>query len=147
MKNRQIQIFKLHAGCPKRMMIGCVTSRELQYISDNMTCWCEIFGIYEIRINGRGSEQKCNFVIQKDSYYRVSQVVIALGLADFDLDATPSCPAAQPLLPIFHSPTQNQTDSGTIKIQDNQNKFTTTWDALQLLACRPLNHRFRIGSL
>ena len=42
-----------------------------------------------------------------------------LGWVDFDLDAAPSCPAAQPILPNSNLSKQNQLDSGTAKIKVN----------------------------
>ena len=39
--------------------------------------------------------------------YRVSHLVIDLGLVDFDLGVPPFCPAAKPLLPNSHYPRQS----------------------------------------
>ena len=61
--------------------------------------------------------------------YRVSHLVIDMGLVDFDLSVPPFCPHAKPLLPNFHQSRQSWADSGTIKL-DNQTKSTTRWDTL-----------------
>ena len=62
--------------------------------------------------------------------YRVSHLVIALGLVDFDLSVPPFCPAANTLLPNSHQPRQSWADSGTIQFEVNQIKSTTRCDTL-----------------
>ena len=51
--------------------------------------------------------------------YRVGQVVVHLGLVDFDFYIPSSCPAPQPILPNFQLPKQNEAGSGTPKINVN----------------------------
>ena len=62
--------------------------------------------------------------------YRVSHLLMDLGLVDFDLGVPPSCPAAQPLLPNSHQPKQIRADSGTLKILVNPTQSTSRWDTL-----------------
>ena len=53
------------------------------------------------------------------SLYRVGQVVVDLGLVDFDWDVPSSCPPPQPILPNFQVPKQNGTGNGVPKINVN----------------------------
>ena len=51
--------------------------------------------------------------------YRVGQVVVHLGLVDFDFYIPSSCPAPQPILPHFQLPKQNEAGSGMSEINVN----------------------------
>ena len=51
--------------------------------------------------------------------YRVGQVVVHLGLVDFNFYIPSSCPPLQPILPNFQLPKQNEAVSGMPKINVN----------------------------
>ena len=78
----------------------------------------------------KSRSRKINF----STLYRVSHLVIVdLGLVDFDLSVPPFCLAAKPLQSNSRQPWQSREDSGTMKIQVDQTKSTTRWDALHFV--------------
>ena len=59
----------------------------------------------------------------KDNYYKVGLVIGNMGWVDFDFNVPTSYPIAQPILPSFHLPKQNRTDSRMIETKSTQPGF------------------------
>ena len=78
--------------------------------------------------------------------YRVSHLLVDLGLVDFDLGVPPSYPAAQPFLPNSHQPRQNGADSGTLKIQVNPTSPRTDESPCTRMSERGCRVRLRFES-
>ena len=77
-----------------------------------------------------GQFNVCPLHVVHTMQYRMSHLLVNLGLLDFDLGVPQSCPAAQPLLPNSHQPRQNRADSAALKIQINPTQSTSRCDTL-----------------
>ena len=95
---------------------------------------CHLFSslrseITDVQIRGHGGKSsELVRILELGVVYRVGHLVVLWVGLTLICYVPPSCPAAQPVLPISHQPKQNQAEGGTAEIKLNPTQLSKQMD-------------------